>query len=33
MWDAQKMEFTNSPDANKLVRREEYRPGWEKIIG
>ena len=33
LWDAQKMEFTNSPDANKFVRREEYRAGWEKIIG
>ena len=28
LWDAQKMEFTNSEEANKLVRRE-YRPGWE----
>jgi hypothetical protein len=32
-WDAQKMEFTNSPEATKLVRREEYRPGWEQIVG
>jgi hypothetical protein len=32
-WDAEKMEFSNSPDANKLVRREEYRPGWEKVFG
>ena len=32
LWDAQKMEFTNSPDANKLVRREEYRSGWDKTI-
>jgi hypothetical protein len=30
MWDAAKSEFTNSPEANKLVRREQYRPGWEK---
>ena len=22
LWDAKKMEFTNSPEANKLVRRE-----------
>ena len=29
MWDAQKMEFTNSPDATKLVRREQYRDGWQ----
>jgi hypothetical protein len=33
IWNAEKMEFTNSPEANKLVRREQYRPGWEKIIG
>lgn len=29
LWDAAKMEFTNSPEANKLVRREQTRPGWE----
>lgn len=29
LWDAGKMEFTNSPDANKLIRREQTRPGWE----
>jgi hypothetical protein len=29
LWDAQKMEFTNSPEANKLIRREQTRPGWE----
>jgi hypothetical protein len=29
LWDAAKMEFTNSPDATKLVRRERTRPGWE----
>ena len=28
LWDAAKMEFTNSPEANKLIRRET-RPGWE----
>ncbi len=33
LWDAQKMEFTNSPEANTFVRREQYRQGWEKIIG
>jgi GFO/IDH/MocA oxidoreductase family protein len=32
LWDSQKMEFTNSPEANKFVRREQYRPGWEKLI-
>ena len=29
MWDAAKMEFTNSAEANKLIRREQIRPGWE----
>jgi hypothetical protein len=29
LWDAGKTEFTNSDDANKLVRREAYREGWE----
>lgn len=33
LWDAQKMQFTNSPEANKFVRREECRQGWEQIIG
>jgi hypothetical protein len=32
LWDAQKMEFTNSPAANKFVRREEYRSGWDKTF-
>jgi hypothetical protein len=32
-WNAETMEFTNSPDANKLVRREAYREGWERLIG
>jgi predicted dehydrogenase len=27
-WDSAKMQFTNSPEANKLLRRE-YRKGWE----
>jgi hypothetical protein len=27
-WDTEKMQFTNSPEANKLLRRE-YRKGWE----
>jgi hypothetical protein len=31
-WDTQKMEFTNSPEATKLVRRERYRDGWEPLI-
>jgi hypothetical protein len=33
LWDAQKMEFTNSPEATRLVRREEYRQGWDTLIG
>jgi len=31
LWDAQQMAFTNSEEANKLVRRE-YRPGWESMF-
>lgn len=33
LWNAELMEFTNSAEANKFVRREQYRDGWEKIIG
>ena len=33
LWDAQKAEFTNAPEANALVRREQYRQGWEPIFG
>jgi hypothetical protein len=33
LWDAGRMEFTNSPEANGFIRREAYREGWEKIIG
>ena len=29
LWDAAAMAFTNSPEANKLVRRQQYRDGWE----
>ena len=29
LWDSSKMEFTNSEVATKLVRREQYRQGWE----
>jgi len=28
MWDADKMQFTNSPEANQLMKRK-YRKGWE----
>ena len=33
VWDAQAMHFTNSPEANALLRRERYRDGWEAMIG
>ncbi|HET7221482.1 MAG TPA: Gfo/Idh/MocA family oxidoreductase [Vicinamibacterales bacterium] len=33
LWDAQQGEFTNAPEANPLVRREQYREGWETIVG
>jgi hypothetical protein len=33
MWDTAKLEFTNSAEASKLVRRQQTRQGWEKIIG
>jgi len=33
LWDSAKLEFTNSADATKLVRRQQTREGWEKIIG
>ena len=29
LWDAAAMAFTNSPEATKLVRRQQYREGWE----
>jgi hypothetical protein len=32
LWDAAKMEFPNAPEANALVRRPEYRPGWEALF-
>lgn len=28
-WDKDGMQFTNSSDANKLIRRKVYRTGWE----
>jgi hypothetical protein len=33
LWNAQSLTFTNSPEATALVRREQYRAGWETIIG
>jgi hypothetical protein len=29
LWDAAAMRFTNSDEANRYVRREQYRDGWE----
>jgi hypothetical protein len=31
LWNGEAMQFTNSADANKLVRRQQFRDGWEKI--
>jgi Oxidoreductase family, C-terminal alpha/beta domain/Oxidoreductase family, NAD-binding Rossmann fold len=33
IWDAVRMEFPNAPEANAFVRREQYREGWDKLIG
>ena len=33
LWDAQKTEFTNSTEATALVRRSQYRQGWDTLIG
>jgi hypothetical protein len=33
LWDTAALEFTNSADATKLVRRQHTREGWEQIIG
>ena len=32
-WDTASATFTDSADANRFVRREAYRAGWEGIIG
>ena len=32
LWDTEKMEFTNSAEATKLVRREQYRAGWDRFF-
>jgi hypothetical protein len=32
LWDAEKTEFTDSTEANKFIRREQYRPGWESLF-
>ena len=31
LWDATRTEFTNSSEANALVRRSQYRTGWEIV--
>ncbi|HUF64096.1 MAG TPA: hypothetical protein VMN36_18605, partial [Verrucomicrobiales bacterium] len=28
-WDADRRRFSNSEEANKLLRRGRYRPGWD----
>jgi predicted dehydrogenase len=28
-WDSNNRQFTNSPEANQLLKRKAYRPGWE----
>jgi hypothetical protein len=33
LWNAEQMAFTNSPEATRLVRREQYRAGWDTLIG
>jgi len=33
LWDSAKLEFSNSADATKLVRRQQTRAGWEQIVG
>ncbi len=33
VWNARDMVFTNSQEATALVRREQYRPGWDTLIG
>jgi hypothetical protein len=33
LWDAKAMQFTNSDEANKYVRRERYREGFGAVFG
>lgn len=33
LWDAAQTRFTNSDEANALIRRAEYRPGWDTLVG
>ena len=32
LWDATKVEFTNSTEATALVRRAQYRQGWQLVV-
>lgn len=32
-WDAAQSRFTNSDEANALIRRAAYRPGWDTLVG
>ena len=31
-WDQKKFEATGNPEANKLIKRAEYRKGWEYSV-
>jgi hypothetical protein len=33
LWDAKVARFTNSDDANALLRRAAWRPGWDTLVG
>ena len=33
LWDAREARFTNSDDANRLLRRPAWRAGWETLVG
>lgn len=33
LWDAAQSRFTNSDEANALIRRAAYRPGWDTLVG
>jgi hypothetical protein len=32
-WDAREGRFTNSEEANRLLRRPAFRNGWDTLIG
>jgi hypothetical protein len=33
LWNATQTTFTNSAEANRLIRREAYRSGWDALVG